>query len=117
LDCIERSNCTHTPTHYRKKRYLAELVKFRLAAPGGALTRLRACLDDFAGANVDAAAALVESCGRFLIRLPGARAGALLPLLLLFVAFAVVFGCVRVDDCSSKHTVRHFPTSPRAQQT
>lgn len=39
--------------------------------PFGALfSMLKALLDDFAGHNVDAAAALVEAAGRFLLRLP-----------------------------------------------
>jgi hypothetical protein len=52
-------------------RYLAELVKFRLAASSSVLLRLKLLLDDFSGSAVDAAAALVESAGRFLLRLPG----------------------------------------------
>ncbi|KAF8071278.1 UPF2 [Scenedesmus sp. PABB004] len=57
----------------RVARYLAELAKFRLAPPSAALARLKALLDDFSGPAVDAAAALVESAGRFLLRLPESR--------------------------------------------
>jgi hypothetical protein len=53
-------------------RYLAELSKFRLAAPSSALLRLKLLLDDFNGSNIDAACALVEGAGRFFMRLPGA---------------------------------------------
>jgi hypothetical protein len=35
------------------------------------MLRLKQLLDDFSGTSVDAAAALVESAGRFLLRLPG----------------------------------------------
>lgn len=52
-------------------RYLGELAKFRLTEPGPLFLRLKALLDDFAGANIDMACALVESAGRFLIRCPG----------------------------------------------
>jgi len=54
----------------RNARYLGELAKFRAAPFGGVFTMLKALLDDFAGHNVDAAAALVEAAGRFLLRLP-----------------------------------------------
>jgi hypothetical protein len=54
-------------------RYLAELAKFRLAPPALLLGCLRALLDDFAHHSVDAAAALVESAGPFLVRLPESR--------------------------------------------
>ena len=51
--------------------------------PGSVLTWLKACLDDFNGANVDVAAALLEGCGRFLARSPesGVRANALIDVL------------------------------------
>lgn len=68
---IQTQNQTHKTKH--TTRYLAELAKFRLAAPATLLTRLKALLDDFSGPNVEAAAALVESAGRFLLRLPGVR--------------------------------------------
>jgi hypothetical protein len=58
--------------NFTPPRYLAELSKFRLAPPGSALLRLKALLDDFNGANIDAACALVEGAGRFFTRLPGA---------------------------------------------
>ncbi len=54
----------------RNARYLAELTKFRLAPFGTFFSLLKQLLDDFAGHNVDAAAALVETAGRFLYRLP-----------------------------------------------
>ncbi|BDA48017.1 Regulator of nonsense transcripts 2 [Coccomyxa sp. Obi] len=54
----------------RNARYLAELTKFRLAPFGTFFSLLKSLLDDFVGHNVDAAAALVETAGRFLYRLP-----------------------------------------------
>ena len=54
----------------RNARYLGELAKFRLVPFGALFSALKALLDDFAGHNVDAAAALVEAAGRFLLRLP-----------------------------------------------
>ena len=54
----------------RNARYLAELAKFRVVPFGGLFSMLKALLDDFSGHNVDAAAALVEAAGRFLLRLP-----------------------------------------------
>ena len=54
----------------RNARYLAELTKFRLAPAGAFFSLLKGLLDDFSGHNVDAAAALVETAGRFLFCLP-----------------------------------------------
>ena len=54
----------------RNARYIAELTKFRLAPVGTFFSLLKGLLDDFSGHNVDAAAALVESAGRFLYCLP-----------------------------------------------
>lgn len=64
---------THTLTH--PPRYLAELVKFRLASPSSLLLRLKALLDDFSGPHVEAATTLVDNAGRFLLRTPGACTG------------------------------------------
>ena len=50
----------------RNARYIAELTKFRLAPVGTFFSLLKGLLDDFSGHNVDAAAALVETAGRFL---------------------------------------------------
>ena len=54
----------------RNARYIAELTKFRLAPVGTFFSLLKGLLDDFSGHNVDAAAALVETAGRFLFCLP-----------------------------------------------
>lgn len=54
----------------RNARYLAELTKFRLAPVGTFFSLLKGLLDDFSGHNVDAAAALMESAGRYLFCLP-----------------------------------------------
>ena len=54
----------------RNTRYLGELAKFRLVPFGALFSMLKSLLDDFSGHNVDAAAALVEAAGRFLLRLP-----------------------------------------------
>lgn len=53
----------------RTVRFLGELCKFRVAPPGTIFACLKACYDDFTHHNVDAACALLESCGRFLCRL------------------------------------------------
>lgn len=54
----------------RTARYIGELTKFRVAPPIVFLRCLRRCLDDFTGNNVDVACCLLETCGRFLHRLP-----------------------------------------------
>ena len=53
----------------RTARYVGELVKFRVAPPMVFIRCIRRCLEDFTGANVDVACALLESCGRYLYRL------------------------------------------------
>jgi regulator of nonsense transcripts 2 len=54
----------------RTARYIGELTKFRFAPPIVSIRSLRRCLDDFTGGNVDVACSLLESCGRYLYRLP-----------------------------------------------
>lgn len=54
----------------RTARYIGELTIFRMAPPIVALRCLRRCLDDFTGGNVDVACCMLESCGRYLYRLP-----------------------------------------------
>ncbi|KAL3919395.1 MAG: hypothetical protein SGILL_003776, partial [Bacillariaceae sp.] len=54
----------------RTARYIGELTKFRFAPPIVSIRCLRRCLDDFTGGNVDVACSLLESCGRYLYRLP-----------------------------------------------
>lgn len=54
----------------RTAKFIGELTKFRVAPPIIFLRCLRRCLDDFTGSNVDVACCLLESCGRFLYRLP-----------------------------------------------
>lgn len=53
----------------RTARYIGELTKFRVAPPMVFIRCIRRCLDDFTGANVDVACALLETCGRYLYRL------------------------------------------------
>ena len=67
----------------RNATFVGELAKFKLAPPGLPLGLLKGCLDDFAGHNVDVAAALLEACGRFLCRSPesAVRANALVDIL------------------------------------
>lgn len=55
---------------FKTARYIGELTKFRVAPPIVFLRCLRRCLEDFTGGNVDVACCLLESCGRFLYRLP-----------------------------------------------
>jgi regulator of nonsense transcripts 2 len=58
----------------RTARYIGELTKFRIAPPIVSLRCLRRCLDDFTGGNVDVACTMLESCGRYVHRLPHANA-------------------------------------------
>lgn len=58
----------------RTARYIGELTKFRVAPPIIVFRCLRRCLDDFTGGNVDVACCLLESCGRYLYRLPHTNA-------------------------------------------
>ena len=58
----------------RTARYIGELTKFRLAPPIVSLRCLKRCLDDFTGGNVDVACTMLESCGRYVYRLPHANA-------------------------------------------
>ena len=54
----------------RNARYIAELLKFRLFPAGTSFLLLKSLLDDFSGHNVEAACALVEGAGRYLLRRP-----------------------------------------------
>jgi len=54
----------------RTARYIGELTIFRMAPPIVSLRCLRRCMEDFTGGNVDVACCLLESCGRYLYRLP-----------------------------------------------
>lgn len=54
----------------RNMRYIGELCKFRLIPFGTVFTNLKNLLDDFTHHNIDAACALIETAGGFLIRLP-----------------------------------------------
>ena len=65
-------------------RFLGELVKFRLVPASFAFDALKALIETFRGHDVDAACALLESCGRFLAKHPdtAARAGAILDVFL-----------------------------------
>lgn len=62
-----------TEARTRSARYLGELVKFRLVHYGSLFSGLKGLLDDFVGANIDSACELLETSGRFLIRLPETR--------------------------------------------
>ncbi|KIY94933.1 putative Regulator of nonsense transcripts 2 [Monoraphidium neglectum] len=73
LAARKESVAAHEEPRLRTARYLAELSKFRLAAPSSALLRLKLLLDDFNGSNIDAACALVEGAGRFFMRLPESK--------------------------------------------
>lgn len=59
-----------TEAKLRNARFLGELTKFKLAPSRVAFGVVKACLDDFSGANVEVAAALLEACGRFLAKSP-----------------------------------------------
>jgi regulator of nonsense transcripts 2 len=54
----------------RNARYIGELVKFKLFPAGTAFRLLKSLFTDFSGHNVDAACALIETAGRYLLRRP-----------------------------------------------
>ncbi|TNN10516.1 Regulator of nonsense transcripts 2 [Schistosoma japonicum] len=51
-------------------RFIGELVKFKVYPPHQALTCLKQLLPQFVHHNIDMACALLDTCGRFLYRLP-----------------------------------------------
>ena len=57
----------------KTSRFLGELTKFRVAPPIVVMRALRRCLDDFSGFNIDIVCCLLESCGRYLYRMPHTR--------------------------------------------
>ena len=54
----------------RSARYLGELTCFRCAPAGDVFRLLWSCLEGFHKHNVDVVCALLETCGRYLARLP-----------------------------------------------
>ncbi|TPX30482.1 hypothetical protein SmJEL517_g05965 [Synchytrium microbalum] len=52
----------------RNIRYMAELVKFKVAPPHMAFHYIKSLLDVFVGENVELLCIFLESCGRFLFR-------------------------------------------------
>ncbi|CAD7702075.1 unnamed protein product [Ostreobium quekettii] len=54
----------------RNMRYIGELCKFRIIPFGTVFIFLKQLLDDFVHHSIDAACALIETAGSFLIRLP-----------------------------------------------
>jgi regulator of nonsense transcripts 2 len=61
----------------KNARFIAELTKFghRFGAPPLlALSAVKACCEDFSGANVDVACALLEGCGRYLLNTKATKA-------------------------------------------
>jgi len=66
-----RRKSQHTlESRLKNIRFLAELVKFRVAPPKVIFGCLQTCLDDFGHHNVDVACALLEHAGGFLLRSP-----------------------------------------------
>lgn len=62
---------THTlEARITNMRYMGELCKFKLINYGTVFTCLKQLLDDFTHMNIDAACALIETAGSFLVRLP-----------------------------------------------
>ena len=57
-------------TKIRNIRFIGELTKFRICSTSIALNCLKLCLDDFVHHNIDVACNLLETCGRFLYKLP-----------------------------------------------
>lgn len=54
----------------RNMRYIGELCKFKLMNYGTAFTFLKQLLDDFTHMNIDASCALIETAGRYFMKLP-----------------------------------------------
>lgn len=64
-----RRRSQHTlESRTRNIRFIAELLKFRVAPPSIAFSCLKTCLDDFSHHNVDVACLLFETAGGFLVR-------------------------------------------------
>eukprot|EP01028_Stygiella_incarcerata_P002791 TRINITY_DN1529_c1_g1_i6.p1 TRINITY_DN1529_c1_g1~~TRINITY_DN1529_c1_g1_i6.p1 ORF type:complete len:1046 (-),score=236.37 TRINITY_DN1529_c1_g1_i6:1311-4379(-) len=51
-------------------KFVGELVKFNMFPPNEALDLVALCLDNFSHFNINVCAALLETCGRFLVRNP-----------------------------------------------
>ena len=66
-----RRKSQHTlESRIKNIRFLAELVKFRIAPPRVIFGCLHTCIDDFSNHNVDVACTLLEISGSFLLRSP-----------------------------------------------
>ena len=71
-------------TRIRNVRFLAELTKFRVLPFASTFHVLKILLDDFTHHSIDALAALLETCGRYLYRTPetGGRMGNMLDVMM-----------------------------------
>ena len=65
-----RKDVTTFEHRLKNARFFGELVKFRIVNDADAFEAIRWLLERFEGHNVDAACALIETCGFFLARLP-----------------------------------------------
>lgn len=52
----------------KNARFIGELTKFKITPQHTIFHCFKVCLDDFAGANIDILAVLLETCGRYLLR-------------------------------------------------
>lgn len=57
-------------TKIKNIRFLGELAKFKICTSNQVLGYLKLCLDDFVHHNIDITCNLLETCGRFLYKLP-----------------------------------------------
>ena len=57
----------------KNARYISELTKFRVAPPIVAIRCMQACMVELQGGNVEVLCCIMEGCGRFLKRGPGAQ--------------------------------------------
>ncbi|RCV34594.1 hypothetical protein SETIT_7G171600v2 [Setaria italica] len=67
---INKKDQIKIETKIRNIRFIGELCKFKIAPSCLVFGCLKACLDDFTHHNIDVACNLLETCGRFLYRLP-----------------------------------------------
>ncbi|KAJ7557891.1 hypothetical protein O6H91_04G014000 [Diphasiastrum complanatum] len=67
---LNKKDQMNIETKIRNIRFLGELAKFKVAAPGLIFSCIKSCLDDFTHHNIDVACNLLETCGRFLYRSP-----------------------------------------------
>ena len=73
-------SAVHLDERLKNARFMGECAKFKMVSCEAVFKALKALLQDFEGYNVDVACAMLETCGRFLVKRPDTteRVGALL---------------------------------------